>query len=128
MKETQGLTRGEERYLEHARKAAARGITLARYCRECGLSVQLFYSVKSTLRKKVTSGLPTAAGKKSPKSGGFLAVRIASSSVPTLPPSPAAAGGVCRLRHPNGWVMECASLPPASWMAQLLNGGAYVGN
>jgi hypothetical protein len=128
MKKTHGLTQGERRYLEHARKAADRGITLAQYCRECGLSVQLFYSVKSALQKKLAPSSTATAAAKAPGSGGFLAVRIASPSVPTRPPSAAVGGGVCRLRHPSGWVMECASLPPASWMAQLLNGGTYVGN
>jgi len=40
--------------------------------------------------------------------------------VPT--PSAPGAATVCRLRASNGWVVECASWPQASWMAQLRGG------
>lgn len=130
MKKTSKLKQGQQQYLEHAQGAKDRGITLARYCRETGLNAQVFYNTTSALRKKVMLSSPVTPTFKSGKPSAFMAVRIAPQSAPptSMLPSTPVVGGMCRLRHPNGWVMECASLPPASWMRQVLNGGAYVRN
>jgi len=52
--------------------------------------------------------------------GAFVGVRIAPA------PGAAATGAACRIRHPSGWVIECASWPEASWMAALFAGGTHA--
>lgn len=117
MKTTPKLTGSERRYLDHAQRAQTQGLTLAQYCRANDLSVQSLYNAKRELRRKGALG---AAASKSSKPGDFIAVRVAQA-----PPS---AGGntVCRLRAANGWVVECTSWPPASWIVECLDGGPHA--
>ena len=39
---------------------------------------------------------------------------------------PRAAATVCRIRHPSGWTIECASFPEVSWMSALMSGAARM--
>jgi hypothetical protein len=118
MKNTAKLTRREQRYVEHAQRAQAQGLTLARYCRDSGVSVQSLYNAKRELRRKGT--LETVAEPKTNEPADFIAVRVAH-----VMPS-AGSGAVCRLRASNGWVLECASWPSASWVMECLGGGTHA--
>jgi hypothetical protein len=116
------LTAGEREYLEHLRRSQERKLTLRQYCRDEGLSVQRLYSLSHQLRRK-RGGVPLLPTAKTHKpAGDFVAVRM----VPSPAPSAPGASTVCRLRAPNGWVVECASWPQASWMAQFLNGDTHA--
>jgi len=122
MKTQSELTVGEREYLEHLRRSQERKLTLRQYCREQGLSVQRLYSLSHQLRRKRVR-VPLLPSAKTPDpTGDFVAVRM----VATPAPPALGAGTVCRLRAPNGWVVECASWPQATWMAQFLNGDTHA--
>ena len=116
------LTAGEREYLEHLRRSQERRLTLRQYCRDEGLSVQRLYSLSHQLRRKRGKAPLQGTAKTDKPAGDFVAVRM----VPSPAPSAPGAGTVCRLRAPNGWVVECASWPQASWMAQFLNGDTHA--
>lgn len=105
------LSERERRYLEHVQRAKSRGQSLAQYCREAEISVHTLYGIRHQMRRR---GLPhgEAGAPDAGPRGGFLPVRLTA--------TPASAGIVCRLRHPSGWVIECASWPAADWMAELI--------
>ena len=91
---------------EHAERAQSEGQTVAEYCRQTGLSVHVLYSARRQLKKK---GLLPGAPERRPvrkKPGKFITVGV----------KEVAPAVVCRLRHPTGWVIECASWPDPSWM------------
>jgi hypothetical protein len=117
MKTQSELTGREQQYLGHLRGAQARQLTLAQYCRAQGLSAQSLYRVSHRLARKGILWHREEVAKKPQPAGKFLAVRVA---------APAAVGTVCRLQHPNGWVMECASWPEASWLSQFVTGGSHA--
>lgn len=94
---------------EHAERAESQGQTVAEYCRQTGLSPHALYSVRRQLKEK---GAPKRR-RVSRKPGKFITVRVAD-SVPAV---------VCRVRHPTGWVIECASWLDPSWMKQLTGDG-----
>jgi hypothetical protein len=120
---TEALSEGEQQALEHMRKAQELGITLKEYASRFGLAVQKLYQLRKPLVRKGALG-PVRRPDPEPrrdKSSAFLPVRVV--------PSGAAPGGAtmaCRLVHPSGWVFECGGLPPASWMAAVLAGGAHA--
>ena len=94
---------------EHVERAQSQGQTVADYCRQTGLSVHALYSARRQLKDK---GLLPGAPKRRPvhrKLGKFIAVNV-SEAAPTV---------VCRVRHPAGWVIECANWPDPSWMKEL---------
>jgi len=109
------LTRREQECLAHVRRAQARKMPLAQYCRAKGLSVQSLYNLRHQLSGR-NGPRSTAAAKKSKPADPFIAVRVA-------PAVAAPAGAACRL-HLKGWVIECASLPPTAWLAGLMAGDA----
>lgn len=120
---TEALTEREQQALDHMRKAQELGITLKEYAARMGLDVQQLYQLRKPLVRKGALG-PAPRSAPEPgrdKSSAFLPVRVVSSGPP--------AGGMpmaCRLVHPSGWVFECGGLPPASWMAAVLAGGAHA--
>ena len=120
---TEALTEREQQGLEHMRKAQELGITLKEYAARIGLDVQDLYQLRKPLVRKGALG-PARRPDAEPgrdKSSAFLPVHVVSSM--------RAAGGTpmeCRLVHPSGWVFECSGLPPASWMAAVLAGGAHA--
>ena len=116
------LTAGEREYLEHLRRSQERKLTLRQYCRDEGLSVQRLYSLSHQLRRKRGQAPVQGTTKTNKPVGDFAVVRV----VPSPAPSAPSAGTVCRLRAPNGWVVECANWPEASWMAQFVNGGSHA--
>jgi hypothetical protein len=89
---------------------------LTQYCRANGLNVQSLYNLRSQLVR--TESRPRQVVPKKRKSvSPFVAVRVAP------PPVPAAAA--CRLQV-KGWVIECASLPSAEWLAGLMAGDTHA--
>jgi hypothetical protein len=109
------LTSAQRRYIEHARACESLGVSLLQYCRDNGLSVYSLYSTRRRLIKKGVLASGRAGRKASEKPGRFIAVRVAA-------PSPGVARPICQLRHPSGWVIECASLPDAKWLSGLVAG------
>ena len=109
------LTRREQACLDHVRRARARKMSLAQYCRTKGLNVQSLYNLRHQLAEK-SSARHKAPAKKSKPEGKFISVQVAAAQT-------AAPGAACRL-HLKGWVIECASLPPTAWIAGLMAGGA----
>lgn len=112
------LSEKERACLEHLRQAEEQGKSFSRYCREQNLSFNQWYWVKREMLRK---GVIAEAGKAKAKAkargtgakpAGFVPVRVNAS----------AAAVVCRVCHPSGWVLECASFPQAQWLAALLSG------
>jgi hypothetical protein len=113
------LTGRQRQWLSHLRRARARKLPLAQYCRAKGLSVQTLYNVRHELSRKGerrTASRPAA--RRTRPVGRFVAVQVA------LPPavSPSVA---CRV-HLKGVVIECASLPPSAWLAGLATGATHA--
>ena len=94
---------------EHVERAQSQGQTVAEYCRQTDLSPHALYGARRQLRKAgALSGSPKRRQAKR-KPGKFIAVSV-TDPVPVV---------VCRVRHPTGWVIECASWPDPSWMKGL---------
>jgi len=113
------LNERERACLAHLRQATEMGVSFSQYCRERDLKFHQWMWVKRGLFRK---GVIERAGRTAKgKSAGFAPVRIvpAAATMPTT-----AAATVCRIRHPSGWTIECASFPEASWMSALLSGEA----
>ena len=110
------LTPGERRFLERQKEAAKEGVTIQQYYRAHGLSVPALYSVR---RQLISKGLLARAepgqlaSKPSVAPGRFVAVKLA-------PPTPTGPPAICRLRSPNGWLIECDELPDPVWLAGLM--------
>jgi len=105
------LTAVERSYLEHAERAQGQGQTLAEYCRQTGLSAHVLYSARRQLKAKGILEQTPKRQRVPRRPGRFITVSVAES---------ARSGAlVCRLRHPSGWVMECASWPEPSWLKSL---------
>ena len=109
------LSDRERACLEHLRQAKELGVSFSQYCRDRDLKFQEWSWVKRTLiRKGVIDGRRRAV---KIKPAGFVPVRVA-------PPAAAATTPACRIRHPSGWTIECASFPEASWMSALMSRAA----
>jgi len=115
--EKQGeLTLGEQRYMERVREAEEEGLSLHAYYRAHGLSLNMLYKVRRQLVRKgivAPDGAPPEAG----KPGKLVEVRVADSVSRAGFP---AAGAVCRLRHPSGWLIECGTWPDPRWLSGLM--------
>ena len=109
------LTRREQACLDHVRRARARKMSLAQYCRAKGLNVQSLYNLRHQLAQKKPER-PKSPAKQSRPESKFISVQVAAAETATP-------GAACRL-HLKGWVIECASLPPTAWIAGLMAGGA----
>ena len=108
---TEQLTERESQALEHLRKAEELEVTIAEYCRTFEIDAKELYAAKQCLVKK--GMLPPAAkpsAAEEDKLSDFVAIHVA--------PKPSA-DPVCRLRHPNGLLIECMSWPTAQWLAKL---------
>jgi hypothetical protein len=109
----EALSERERACMTHLRQAKELGVSFSQYCRERDLKIHQWTWVKRALiRKGVIDGRRRA---EKAKPAGFVPVRVA---------PPAAAATVCRIRHPKGWTIECASFPEASWMSALMSGEA----
>lgn len=110
----EGLNERELACLAHLEEAKKSGLNFSRYCREKHLSFHQWAWVKRVLvRKGVIGERPRT---EPAKAASFVAVRVAAPVATTTT--------VCRIRHPSGWMIECASYPEASWVLALLSGAA----
>jgi hypothetical protein len=116
---TEQLTEREQQALEHLRKASELEVSLAEYCRSFELDVKDLYSAKQSIAKK---GLLPARVSEQDTLADFLEVKIAAPATPVAAPS---AEPVCRIRCPNGLLIECMSWPAAQWIARL-TGSVHV--
>lgn len=110
------LTKRQQQWLTHLRRAEDRKMSLAEYCRAQGLSVHSLYNARYLLtqqRRQSTASKP--APKKPRSTSPFVAVRVTR--------SPAVPAVACRVRLKD-LTIECASLPSPEWLAQLAMGGA----
>ena len=104
--------RPKQDWQEHLRRAQKRGITLVQYCRERNLSVQSLYTARYELSKQLRGS--SAARTVSGAAGKFVQVQIA----PSEPARSSMAYRVCV----KDCVIECATLPPTSWLRSLISG------
>jgi hypothetical protein len=114
----EGLSERERACLAHLQEAQKLGMSFSRYCREKKLSMYQWTWIKRALVRKGVIGRRRRAPVEGPKGAGFVAVRIAPAAAATTTTA------VCRIRHPSGWTIECASYPAASWMSALMSGEA----
>lgn len=126
------LSERERQGLDHLRQAKELGVSLAEYCRSFDLDLNLWYRIKQKLVHKglVEKGEARKMGKPaqapiSPieKPPAFARVQIAAPPVRAAQSPPAVMSPVpvaCRIVHPSGWVVECETFPPASWLATVL--------
>ncbi|HEY6454518.1 MAG TPA: hypothetical protein VIY90_04475 [Steroidobacteraceae bacterium] len=108
----------EAAYLEHRQRAKALRISLSEYCRRNDLQVKEWYQVRRHMVHKGlmarTQGGGRRNGSRAPATA-FVPVRL-TTAAPAAPPTP------CLIRHPSGWMIECASLPAANWLNALVAG------
>ena len=113
----EALSERERACLTYLRQAQELGVSFSRYCREKELKLHEWSWVKRVLIRKGVIGGRRRAEKTKP--AGFAPVRVAPAAV-----AAATTATVCRIRHPSGWTIECASFPAASWMSALMSGEA----
>jgi len=122
MTTTEALSEREQQALEQVREAQKQGATLKAYAVKMGLDVGQLYELRRRLvRKGAFGALPPRKPRKSRKASAFVPVRVV--------PAADVLGGTsptCRVLHPSGWVLESDGLPPASWIAAVLAGGAHA--
>jgi hypothetical protein len=122
MTTTEALSEREQQALEQMREAQGQGSTLKSYAEKMGLDVGQLYDLRRRLVRKGAFGVqPARKPRKSRKAGAFVPVRV----VPAAG-VPCDTSIRCRVLHPSGWVLECDGLPPASWVAAVLTGGAHA--
>jgi hypothetical protein len=103
------MTEKQRIALEALQAAQGEGKTLTDYARSRGLDVRELYDALAALRRK--GALPRTARKQRNK---FVAVRVATEAPPR-----GNGIAVCRIVSCEGYVIECAQWPPASWLASL---------
>jgi hypothetical protein len=116
---TDKLTERERACLKHIRQARERGLSFAEYCRSTSLKANEWHAVRHGM---VSKGL-LPPGQKSGAKGAslrrkrarFIPVRVELSNG-----AGAWTGMACRVRHPSGCIIECASWPELDWMKGLL--------
>lgn len=114
------LTERESAYFEHRRQAQALGVGLAEYCRRHRLRVEEWYQVKRDLvRKGMANGGAAAVHPHEECHASFVPVQVAAAESQT---ETMTAPIACRIRHPAGWTLECANLPPAAWLTAVMAG------
>lgn len=110
------LSEREAAFLDHLRRSESQGVSLAEYCRGRDLDIGVLYRIKQRLAQRGVNDCREVAVKKAralpPR---FAPVRIS--------PEAASVGSTaCRIKHPAGWIVECASLPPPAWLSALMIG------
>ncbi len=114
----EALSERERACLAHLEEAKRLRLSFSGYCREKELSMHQWTWIKRALvRKGVIDG---PRRRKMTKPAAFVPVHIAPLATVTPPP----ATTVCRIRHPSGWMIECASYPEVSWMSAVMSGEA----
>ena len=110
------LTLGERRYLERVREAQSEGVSLKDYYLAHGLSLRMLSRVQRQLSDRGIEPSPSSAVAQAGTAGKLIEVRVSDSVGSALP----AAGPVCRLRHPSGWLIECGMWPDPRWVSGLM--------
>jgi hypothetical protein len=106
--EREKLTAREVQILDHLEQAQSLDVPLTEYAAAYNVDVKDLYAGKAQLVKKgLLPGRTSSLGR-----ADFVPVRIAAGRAAT----------VCRLAHPAGWVIECASWPEASWVLAVMRG------
>ncbi len=109
----------QRQWLAHIRRAEEQGIALAQYCQARGLSVQSPYNARYELAHKGRRAVAIGPAAKQPRARSrFVAVQVAADPA-------AATAATCRV-HLKDVVIECASLPSPSWLAELARGTAHA--
>jgi len=111
---TATMTEKQRMALEALQSAKREGKTLTDYAKAHSLEIRELYDSLACLRRK---GLLPTGGRK-PRSK-FVAVRMAAEPV-----SSRTGGVVCCIVSRDGYVIECAQWPPASWLASLARSAA----
>ncbi len=94
------------RWAGHIEAARERGVTLAEYAREHGLSRHTLYVARQQMQRE---GKAAARVRRAPrKAAPFVAVRVAPEALPSL-----------RVRLPNGVAVEFGALAAGSYAAVL---------
>lgn len=112
-----GLTLGERRYLERVREAQREGVSLKDYYLAHGLSLRMLSRVQQQLSDRGIEPPPSSAVAQAGTAGKLIEVRVSDSVDRGAFP---AAGPVCRLRHPSGWLIECGMWPDPRWVSGLM--------
>jgi hypothetical protein len=112
-RKVEALSERERACLAHLEEAKKLGVSFSQYCRDRQISMHQWTWIKRALVRKGVIGKRRQAERS--KAAGFVPVRVAPA---------AAAMPTCRIRHPSGWTIECASYPEASWMSALMLGAA----
>ncbi len=127
------LNEAERICVDHLRQAQVLGVSLAEYCRSLDLDLCKWDRVKQALTRKgvVVTAESVSVAEVSEvevvadeKVTPFARVQITATPVAPVP-TPSAEGTVgvaCRIVHPSGWIVECGTLPQASWLAAVLAG------
>jgi hypothetical protein len=114
---TAETTEKQRAAMEALQGARREGKTLSDYAKAHGLAIWPLYNALACLRKK--GFLPKA--NRRPRSK-FVAVRLAPGR--SVPLNPTVGGMVCRIVHCDGYIIERAQCPPASWLAALGRGSS----
>ena len=120
----EALSKREQTCLQHVKQAEELGVSFAEFCRSFDLNVNTCYTIRRSLVRKGAIASRTKADEKeavkefSPATpASFAQVRIAPPAAPEV---------ICRVLHPRGWVIECASWPEGSWLAALFGAGEHA--
>ena len=112
------LSERERACLAHLEEAKKLGKSFSQYCRDKQISMHQWTWIKRALVRKGVIGGRRRVPVEGPTAAGFIPVRVAPAAVAaTTTPTT-----VCRIRHPSGWTIECASYPEVSWMLALMSG------
>ncbi len=111
------LTLGERRYLERVREAQSEGVSLKDYYLAHGLSLRMLSRVQRQLSDKGIEPSPSSAVGQAGTASKLIEVRVSDSVGRGALP---AAGAVCRLSHPSGWLIECGMWPDPRWLSGLM--------
>jgi len=114
----ESLSDREQACLSHLEEAKKLGVSFSHYCREKQMSMHQWTWIKRALVRKGVIDRPRPP--KVTKPVAFVPVRIA----PVATVIPPTAATVCRIRHPSGWMIECASYPDVSWVSAVMSGEA----
>jgi hypothetical protein len=109
----EALSERERACLAHLEEAKKLGVSFSQYCRDRQISMHQWTWIKRALVRKGVIGRRGRADRS--KAAGFVPVRVA---------PPAAGMPACRIRHPAGWTIKCASYPEVAWMSALMSGVA----
>ncbi len=113
-RKVEALSERERECLAHLEEAKKLGVSFSRYCRDRQISMHQWTWIKRALVRKGAISERRRAERS--EAAGFVAVRVA--------PPVAGSTTVCRIRHPSGWTIECASYPEVAWMSALMSGVA----